>query len=104
MLSFKLLDIAVKCIICYAFVPRTIYYSRRYNLLPSPELGPESGAKPKKKRKERSKEEKFPEANTYNHLESYQEKNYLPADTGADAMDQDLHVGKETVRGPSNKM
>lgn len=67
--------------------------------MPSPELGLGSGTKPKKKRKERSKEEKIPEANTYN-----QEKNYLQADTGADDMDQDLPVGKETVRSPSNKM
>ncbi|XP_074355243.1 peptidyl-prolyl cis-trans isomerase FKBP43-like isoform X2 [Apium graveolens] len=76
--------------------------NKRSNLLSSPELGLESGAKPKKKRKERSKEEKIPEANTDYHLKSFQEN--LQADTGADDMDQDLHMGKENDRRPSNKI
>lgn len=71
--------------------------------MPSPELGLDSGTKPKKKRKERSKEEKIPEANTDDHLKSFQEKKYLQADTGAEDMDQDLHVGKENDQRPSNK-
>ncbi|KAK1372250.1 Peptidylprolyl isomerase [Heracleum sosnowskyi] len=71
--------------------------NRRSNLLPSPELGLESGVKPKK-RKECSKEENIPDENSDN-----QEKNYLQADTGADDMNQDLRVGKENVRRPSNK-
>ncbi|XP_017244154.1 peptidyl-prolyl cis-trans isomerase FKBP43 isoform X1 [Daucus carota subsp. sativus] len=65
------------------------------NLLPKPELEVESGATPKKKRKERSKDEKIPEANTDNHTQSFPEKKCMKADKGADNVDQDLHMGNE---------
>lgn len=72
------------------------------NLLPSPELGLESGVKPKKKRKERSKEERIPEANTDNHIKSLQENISLQADTGADDVDHNMHVGEEHDKRPFN--
>lgn len=73
----------------------TICYSIISNLLPKPELEVESGATPKKKRKERSKDEKIPEANTDNHTQSFPEKKCMKADKGADNVDQDLHMGNE---------
>ncbi|KAK1394039.1 NPL domain-containing protein [Heracleum sosnowskyi] len=76
--------------------------NRRANLLSSPELGLESDAKPKNKRKERSKEEKIPEANTDKHLKSFPEKKYLQSDTGVVDTDQDLRVGEENDQRPSN--
>ncbi|KAK1374420.1 hypothetical protein POM88_030613 [Heracleum sosnowskyi] len=95
---------AVKCMsVMHFFLLQSATAGERTICLP-PELGLESDAKPKKKRKERSEEEKIPEANTDKHLKSFPEKKYLQADTGAVDMDQDLRMGKENDQRPSNNL